>query len=267
MSAKAPAHTKILNPMSLSLVQPCSEGDYVYFGTYPQDAKEADVTITEKQDARGYYLGSDGSPYAEVGDKYFKVMPIKWRVLEQKDRTAFLFADRILDAHRFDANSNQYAKSEIRAWLNKDFYHQAFDDGQKNLISSTEVDNSVCSTYPPYDYVETDEENRNHPDVTRDNVYLLSMQEVTDPVYGFFRDHLNYDAARLKQGTDYACSRGVFMITDGLIKGNGAWWLRSPHLDYRDRARYVNVLGDVGSSGNVSDADIGVVPALRIILS
>ena len=42
------------------------DGDYIFFGEYPQTLKADDVTITDVRDERGYCLGSDGSYYAEV---------------------------------------------------------------------------------------------------------------------------------------------------------------------------------------------------------
>ena len=42
------------------------EQRYVYFGEYPQTIKADDVEITEIQDERGYYLGTDGYYYAKV---------------------------------------------------------------------------------------------------------------------------------------------------------------------------------------------------------
>ena len=84
------------------------DGDYIYFGEYPQTLKADDVTITSETDSRGYYLGSDGNYYAMVtadpyvdgmaadptskstfttgasvieGEVYyFKVEPIRWRI-------------------------------------------------------------------------------------------------------------------------------------------------------------------------------------------
>lgn len=42
------------------------EGDYIYFGEYPQTIKEDNVVISTEQDSRGYFLGSDGAYYAKV---------------------------------------------------------------------------------------------------------------------------------------------------------------------------------------------------------
>ena len=58
------------------------EGDYIYFGEYPQTIKANDVQITDTVDSRGYYLGADGEYYAKVvsnpyNDSYTKLTNIK----------------------------------------------------------------------------------------------------------------------------------------------------------------------------------------------
>jgi uncharacterized repeat protein (TIGR02543 family) len=73
------------------------DGDYIYLGEYPQTLKSDDVTITKTIDERGYYLGSDGFYYAKYSTYYFKVEPIRWRILTEQDGKAFLFCDIIIE--------------------------------------------------------------------------------------------------------------------------------------------------------------------------
>lgn len=250
-------------------LQPYSrEGDYIYFGTYPQDAKADSVTITDKRDNRGYFLGSDGASYAKAGDGFYKVMPIKWRILEEKNGEAFLLADKILAAHRFDKSNNNYERSEIRAWLNKNFYGQAFNEEQKKLILRSEVDNSARSTNPNSEATAFNSGNNDYACAnTQDNVFLLSEQEVTAAAYGFSSSYSDYDTARCKQNTDYAKCQGAWTSTDGYYKGNGYWWLRSPGYDRSSGARFVRNYGYAASDVIVLSTLHGVVPALKIKLS
>ncbi|MBO5304263.1 MAG: InlB B-repeat-containing protein, partial [Clostridia bacterium] len=124
----------------------CRHGDYVYFGSYPQTIKEDDVTITTTTNDKGYYLGSDNEWYAKVTASpyesnytfstgttvtsgtvyYFKVEPIRWRILTESNGKAFILCDSVVDTHIYDDSSNNYANSEIRAWLNDTFYDTAF---------------------------------------------------------------------------------------------------------------------------------------------
>ena len=143
-----------------------ASGEYILFGEDPQSIKLGNVTITEPQDSRGYYLGSDGSYYAKVTGNpyesgftfstgasvtkgtsyYFKVEPIKWRILSQNNGKALILCESILINHRYDDNSNNYANSEIRTWLNNQFYNAAFTELQQAIIETTTVDNSARST-------------------------------------------------------------------------------------------------------------------------
>ena len=42
------------------------EGNYVYFGSFPQTIKADDVTISGAPNKNGYFTGSDGNLYAPV---------------------------------------------------------------------------------------------------------------------------------------------------------------------------------------------------------
>ena len=72
--------------------------------------------------------------------------------------------------------------------------------------------------------------------------------------------------------SDYARATGAWMSTSSSYYGssyygNGYWWLRSPCLYSRRRARIVYYDGDVDGSYNVVDGNFGVVPALQIRLT
>ena len=190
---------------------------YYYFGSYPQTIKDASVNIISiEKDEYGYYTGSDGEKYALLkanpwdsytfsnGEKivknkeyYFKVEPIKWKILENKDGKAFLFSELILDAHRFDYDSNNYSSSGIRSWLNSEFYNKTFTDKQKELI-----------------------ENMTLKDISNvtDKVFLLSEEEIENASYGF-----NSDNDRCKKVTDYAKANHAYEGSK-----NGWYWLRTP---------------------------------------
>lgn len=261
------------------------DGNYIYFGEYPQSIKADNVTISSTVDDRDYFLGSDGCYYAQVvanpyGSSYtfstgasvtdgttyyFKVEPIRWRILSEDGETALILCDSIIANHRYDDSSNNYASSEIRQWLNATFYETAFSELQRELILTTTVDNSVYSTgYSSNSYVCED---------TNDKIFLLSYMEVTNSVYGFSSDNLDYDTA-CRITSDYSRAAGVWMTTDNSYYGNSYWWLRSPSRAYAVDARYVYYYGSTSTgpynsiSGvhTVNFSTTGVVPALRIRL-
>ena len=249
----------------------------MYFGSYPQTIKEDNVTITSTTNHKGYYLGSDNEWYAKVTASpngsiytfstgttitsgtvyYFKVEPIRWRILTEENGKAFILCDSRIANHRYDNSSNNYANSEIRAWLNDTFYNTAFSTLQQELILTTRVNNSVAST--GYDSNEYACEN------TNDKVFLLSYAEVTNSSYGFSSSYSDRDEARRMTTSDYSRATGAGMSTSSSYYGNGLWWLRSPS-DYNSYyVCYVDV------AGGVYDEEVyypmnGVVPAMWIEL-
>ena len=264
------------------------EYEYLYFGEYPQSVKSDDVTITETQDARGYYLGSDGSYYAKVtalpngmitfnnGKSisnntvyYFKVEPIRWRILSDANGEKMLLCDSIIETMAYQSSyymiggiyytgangapdgrfANNYEYSSIRAWLNGDFYANYFTAEERARILTTSLDNSASSTgYKNNPYVGAD---------TEDNIFLLSYADVTNSYYGFASSN-----ERCMNTSDYLRAKGVSISTSQSTYGNGHWWLRSPGNGISIDARGVNYDGYVSNFSVL--LGYGVVPALRI---
>lgn len=252
----------------------CSNA-YIYFGEYPQTIKADDVTITETTDSRGYYLGSDNAYYAKVTADpkdsdytfsngstvingtvyYFKVEPILWRIIAQSDEAAMILCDSIIANKAYDSSSNNYAESDIRAWLNDQFYNTAFTALEQELILTTTVDNSAAST--------GDGSNPDACENTNDKVFLLSYAEVTNSAYGF-----STSTSRQMQTSDYSRATGAYTnIGTDTEYGNGGWWLRSPYYYYSPCARCVYSDGYIYRNYSyVSYTYCGVVPALQIRL-
>ena len=259
-------------------------GNYIYFGEYPQTIKASNVSIiSTTPDADGYYLGSDGERYAKVvadpfpynsghtfsnnssvidgNTYYFKVEPIRWRILLESDGKAFILCDSIIANKAYaSSNNNNYEDSDIRAWLNDEFYKTAFGALQQALIQTTEVDNSAQST--------GNSSNSYACENTFDKVFLLSYSEVTSSAYGFASDYSTFDTARRMLTSDFSRATGVYMSTDSSYYGNGMmWWLRSPNYNNSDSARYVDCSGYADNRSNVYYDFNGVVPALNLTLS
>ena len=252
-----------------------AQGEYILFGEYPKTIKADDVTVGDVADDDGYYLGSDGERYAKVvadplgsyynfsdgsdvtnGETYyFKVEPIRWRILSESDGSAFILADGIIANKAYDNDSNNYKNSDIRAWLNGEFLNTAFGDVAQGLIETTEVDNSAYST--------GDSSNEDACENTFDKVFLLSWREVINSDYGF-----SNDTARQMTVSDYARSTGAYKDA-----GCGYWWLRSPS-HFGDSRRYAVIVDSDGNAGSNKVSHVvavyydspGVVPALNITL-
>ena len=244
------------------------DGDYIYFGEFPQTIKADDVTITETVNEKGYYLGSDGEWYAKVDDPflfngyielssgktivsydeyYFKVEPIKWRILTENDGKALILCENVIYGSMYAPSTNIYSKSLIREWLNAEFYNTAFDDLQKEVIAITKVDNSPKSS----GY----EENVYSCEDTEDKLFLLSAQEAFTVGYGF-----DSDESRIKRVSDYA----LMFNLDTTEEGDCYWRLRSS-ADYTPfGTRRITYTGELQNFAIMNND--GIVPALVIEL-
>jgi len=244
------------------------DGNYIYFGEYPQSLKADDVTITANMDNRGYYVGSDGYYYAKAyanpryttykfqsGETiaryqyyYFKVEPLRWRILSEDGDTALILCDSIITnkAYNETSRTSTYTNSTIRAWLNDQFYNVAFSCFQKELIDTVLIENDLG-------------------DDTEDKVFLLKQNDVINPDYGFNPSKTVSDAARCIIVNDYARATGTDMPN-----GFGMWLLGEAEFGSYADSMNVLLVGDDGRADycSIITGDCwGVVPTLKIRLS
>lgn len=249
--------------------------DIVTFGSFPQSEKTDDtITVNESESKTAgsytYYKGSDNEWYAKLGSKYFKVEPIKWRILTTDyngTKKKLLLAENILINKAYDASSNNYENSSIRAYLTGDFYNTAFTTEEQNAIAITTVINDARSTNPDGDSNAMLWNNGDNPyandNATSDKIFLLSEQEVTKDDYGFAAyDVYGTDCTRIRKVTAFARESGTWVSTDSGYEDGGDWWLRSPYYSDSNSARYVHYSGDALYGCLVNYFSMGVVPAL-----
>ncbi len=239
-----------------TLVAKYNKVDCVKYGIYPQTRVSGEDLISALNalttpEPNGWYL-YDGNYYAKkVKDKiyWFKCEPITWDILFSDNGTYSLVSTKLLDACRYYSSEDtrtvdgktiypsNYKYSDIRTWLNEDFYNTAFSLGD-SYIQTTEVDNGASTTMSST--------NKYACENTYDKVYLLSYQDYMNGNY--FAD----DAARECETTDYAMAN----------RCEGRWyWTRSPYDDFfiHDINR-----GNCGSTAGFDNSNVGVRPAITI---
>ena len=302
-----------------------TEATYCTFGDWPQTIKAESVTVDETKSvtmgSMTYYLGSDSNYYAKCtenayytylssdtysngdtvaqadanSEKYFKVEPITWRVLNPSaSGDKILVAESILTANvqyygssdnrtlnEATVYANNYKYSNIRAylngtknqfvtdggtgtefdvdWTNKGFLQTAFTTSAQALIATTTVDNSEDSTTDAGNNLT--KASKYACDNTEDKIFLLSEKEATTTDYGFTAwNQYGTGNSRIRVATDYAKANYAFQNTTA--GWGGYWWLRSPSRDYSYYARNVGSDGYAGISNSVLLNYFGVVPAL-----
>ena len=219
------------------------DGKTIKYGLYPQTVID-DSSLVSTLDAlttpesngwylydNEYYAKLEATPYKsdyvfdngttiESGTTYwFKCEPITWNVLYNNNGEYYILSSVLLDAHCYDENSSNYENSEIRAWLNSDFYNSAFALND-SYIQTTVVGNGASttnSTSNPYAC-----------NNTFDKVFLPSYQDYLNPDYGFSSSTGSTDT-RCCKTTDWARARGAYYKTNSSYLYNGYYWTRSPY--------------------------------------
>jgi len=224
---------------------------------------------------------SDGATIDEGETYFFIVEPIKWRVISgdlSKGEETLLLSESVLTAYNFKADGTtisqggqniyggNWGDSDVRAFLNGEFFTKAFKSGEAGFIQETTVDFSK-------DTVNSQYKNKSWSNGTSctDKVYLLSYADLTNDEYGFADSGKTEDLTRVAKTTDYSKTMGSYSCLnvksdkDPLSKDEydyTVWWLRSS-TDFADRASVVTGPGAIGSV--VVDATyVGVRPAITV---
>lgn len=217
---------------------PEANGWYLYNNGYY--AKVSATPYNEDSKIREFDNGTE----IEEGTTYwFKCEPITWNVLSNNNSEYYILSSVLLDAHCYDASMNDeeiddvtihpnnYELSDIRAWLNKEFYNSAFAL-HNSYIQETTVDNSASTT--------DSSDNEYVCDNTQDNVFLPSYQDYMNSSYGFS----TYESRYCKT-TDWARARGAYCNRYSDYLYNGYYWTRSPSSILMSGAEYVNYDGTI----------------------
>ena len=241
------------------------------FGEYPQSEV---VSSLPSDDQEGYIVDQNlyeelkladwneaaiiqGNEYEKVGDQYFKVEPIKWKILDEKDGKSLLFPLKGLDVTPFNKTleDTYWANSYVRGWLNEEFTKAAFGN-QLSQVEETEVINKKNFYFDTY-----------CGEKTVDRLFLLSEEEVFSSEkassYGFACSDAIEDSNRMIQPTRYALSKGAWASS---TDGNSFWMLRTNGYNASNTV-YVNDDGNIYNRGMpVTCQDAIVMPACWVSL-
>ncbi len=254
------------------------EGEYVYFGSYPQ-SKVTDTDLVaalnaETKDANND-VEYDGEKYRLAKNNWYKYEPIKWRVCNRNEETgeAYLLADSILYTMSYYYGSEvgispnyknerkvngetvyatNYQYSDVRRWLTETFYPAAFvDDQQQIVVTKTNA-------------LDGEDTGRS----CADPVFLPSMGELRDLVYnGTYGNGSN----RYLENYSSKSSTAFASVEKG--SHNGYWLTRSGIGYFTNDEPLYNVMSVDNSNGDVhgnykhtTKTVNGVVPAMWVIL-
>ena len=274
----------------------CVDGDALQEGDVIRD----DVLFQrlERADWRDDAATLDGERYVRVGldsapaatsaeqhyalsyDRpwhYFRVSPLRWRVLDIADGKALLLADRMPDSVPFNVVDEEvtWDGCTLRSWLNgygadanlqgidysgQGFIDRAFTDGERAAIVPTPCENLSNRDYGTSSGADTE-----------DRLFLLSNAQVFEGEcagrYGFHPGRDYDDPAKRFTSTTYAKRMGAWWSPVADYSGNSFWFMRTSGYTPRS-VTYVCDFGYIYSKGTlVTCGDAGVLPALWIDLS
>ena len=306
-------HSTITSYGSVSLYS--KEFVLVYFGDWPQTIKSDNVTVDESDSiimgAHTYYLGDDGNYYAKCVEngytdyslckysdgsrvnkitanktKYFKVEPIKWRIIGNWESiyNVVLLAEDILTANipvyagnenrwinSSTVYSNNYKYSTIRAYLNGSYEeddsqeHTYSDKGFLQTAFTAQAQNNIRQT--GYKNDEQSSKARKNPD-NENNEYVIneklydSTNEATYKDYGF-SETIGSGVSRKHKPTDFAIANYAELDYNTEYE-YGHWFLRSPH--HSGSMQMIEADGDIFTR-STNERNIGIVPALTVSAS
>ena len=171
--------------------------------------------------------------------------PIEWIVMKNEGNQVLLLSKYVLDAKPYNEGWENvtWQTSDIRQWLNNEFYTTAFNKSEKAKIQTSLIKNEDNSEY-----------GTSGGNDTEDKVFLLSEKEA--------ETLFSNDDERIAKATGYAEKSGVYVNE----KKESVWWLRSTGYS-SSRAAEVKYNGWVDQDGpSVDCMDGGVRPALHLNL-
>ena len=277
---------------------PAGTPRYVLFGNYPRSHKASGVTIdTSESHTMGnftYYKGSDGEWYAkfivknngsekysdandpgQLGDSvettnsvaYFKLEPIRWRVLTTNykgtgkallvtdealpgyfdynptDNKAFSYSNHIDTTHVYGGQTlycSNYKYSNARAWLNgldgsgygmQDWTDTGFINSAFTEAGRMKIAETVVDNSAKQCYEAFAAAGTAYDaylcENTTDKVFLLSLSEITNPFYGYY-DGPNQYNSRVFLPTDLTMASNCYRSGNGGYYYGATTLLRSP---------------------------------------
>ena len=255
-------HSRILDEKLISdleKLQPSNVNDWYYHNGDYYAKLVGKVSATNDPDTYHSNKFINGETIVVGKTYWFRVQAIQWKIVSSDNDKYVLMTSAILNLHRFDASTNNYANSEVRAWLNNSFLPSIFALSSIDRILTNDVDNSAS---------QTDGDSANSAcDNTQDKMFLPSYKDMSGASFGNLQQR-DFKAIL----TDYAFAQGAYKSADSnnsLYRDCGQYWLRSPSKANKNQqsnkkaAWFMNCSASL-LSWDVDTEDIGVRPMISV---
>ena len=190
-----PATTEALETVTL---KDAEIGDIVQMGTYEQDGD------------------------AETED------PICWDVLDKDGNAVLLISHDVIAYQRFSDNLKCviWEDSEIRTWLNQEFYAEAFDEAEQASIRETTLENPSTVGFAAHVDPSGDVQVRESRPDTKDKIFLLSWKEAEQ----YYGNRLTDASVLGRRPSRAVLQKRKAIFTDLIIEELPAMYPYSRHL-------------------------------------
>ena len=190
-----PATTEALETVAL---KDAEIGDIVQMGTYEQD----------------------GDPETED--------PICWDVLDKDGDAVLLISHDVIAYQRFSDSRKCviWEDSEIRTWLNQEFYAEAFDEEEQASIRETTLENPSTVGFAAHVDPSGDVQVRESRPDTKDKIFLLSWKEAEQ----YYGNRLTDASVLGRRPSRAVLQKRKAIFTDLIIEELPAMYPYSRHL-------------------------------------
>ena len=190
-----PATTEALETVVL---KDAKIGDIVQMGTYEQDGD------------------------AETED------PICWDVLDKDGDAVLLISHDVIAYQRFSDSRKCviWEDSEIRTWLNQEFYAEAFDETEQASIRETTLENPSTVGFAAHVDPSGDVQVRESRSDTKDKIFLLSWKEAEQ----YYGNRLTDASGLGRRPSRAVLQKRKAIFTDLIIEELPAMYPYSRHL-------------------------------------
>ena len=190
-----PATTEALETVVL---KDAKIGDIVQMGTYEQDGD------------------------AETED------PICWDVLDKDGDAVLLISHDVIAYQRFSDSRKCviWEDSEIRTWLNQEFYAEAFDEAEQASIRETTLENPSTVGFAAHVDPSGDVQVRESRPDTKDKIFLLSWKEAEQ----YYGNRLTDASGLGRRPSRAVLQKRKAIFTDLIIEELPAMYPYSRHL-------------------------------------
>lgn len=268
------------------------DGNTLTYGLYPQNNVNDETLLSSLNElsateSNGYYLYNDvyyakltakpndpqekfdnGNSIVEGETYWFKCEPITWNILSKNNDEYYLLSSVLIDNHCYTSEydrlldgyyipNNDFEYSDIRSWLNNEFFNSAFAFNNSHIQLVT-VDTPRAPE--PVDFSEQFHQS------TQNKVYLPSYYDYLNTSYNF-PDSTEPTIIRCCKTTDWTRANGAFSwSTEDDYKNCGSYLTRSPYTNHNSFVYEVDVNGGLYETRSLK-ANLGVRPAITIKLS